>query len=71
MNCPYCGKEMELGFIQCRDGLTWTPKKQIIAALSSLGRDAIKLINGASENSNTVHAYKCSECCKVIIEYKN
>lgn len=34
MECPYCGKEMTLGYIQCRDGVTWTLKKQLISALS-------------------------------------
>ena len=27
MKCPYCNKEMESGYVQCRDGLHWTPKK--------------------------------------------
>lgn len=27
MKCPYCNDEMNQGYIQCRDGLYWTPKK--------------------------------------------
>ena len=34
MSCPYCGKEMTLGYIQCRDGVQWTLKKQFVALLS-------------------------------------
>ena len=67
--CPYCGKEMELGYIQCRDGVTWTSKKVLVAALSGLGKDSISLENGATDNANTVYAYKCSTCKKVIIDY--
>lgn len=63
MKCPYCNKEMESGFIQCRDGVTWTPKKQLVAALSFLGKGSLHLA------SNTVCAYKCGECKKVIIDY--
>ncbi len=71
MKCPYCGSEMELGYIQCRDGVTWTPKKQPIAALSALGRGSITLANGAADNARAVYAYRCSHCRKVIIDYSS
>ena len=69
MNCPYCNKEMESGYIQCRDGVTWTPKKQLVAALSFFGKGSISLENGAADNSSTVYAYKCGTCKKVVIDY--
>jgi len=69
MKCPYCNNEMELGYIQCRDGVTWTPKKQLVAALSILGKGSVSLENGAAENSRTVYAYHCKECKKVVIDY--
>ena len=69
MVCPYCGKEMQAGFIQCRDGVTWTPKKQPVASLSFLGKGAVSLENGAADNSHAVYAYNCPECKKVVIEY--
>ena len=68
MNCPYCQKEMDLGYIQCRDGLHWTPRRQPVAALSFLGRGSVPLSNGAADNGRTVYAYRCSECQKVIID---
>ena len=33
MKCPYCGKEMTLGYIQNREGVYWTEKKRKVAAL--------------------------------------
>jgi len=69
MNCPYCSGEMELGYIQCRDGVTWTPNRQLVAALSSLGKGAVSLENGAADNDRTVYAHKCAACKKVIISY--
>ncbi len=73
MNCPYCQKEMLLGYIQCRDGLTWTLHRQPVAALSSLAllweSDSLPLSNGAADNSRTVHAYRCADCKKIIIDY--
>ena len=68
MNCPYCQKEMILGYIQCRDGLHWTPRRQPVAALSCFGRGSVPLSNGAADNSRTVHAYRCADCQKIIID---
>ena len=68
MNCPYCQKEMLLGYIQCRDGVTWTPRRQPIAALSLLGKDSVRLSNGAANHSRAVYAYRCDACQKVIID---
>jgi len=70
MKCPYCNNEMELGYIQCRDGVTWTPKKQLIAALSILGKGSLSLTNGAADNSRMVYAHRCKNCQKIIIDYK-
>ena len=58
---------MQLGYIQCRDGVTWTPKKQILASLSWLGKGGMAIENGAAENSSAVYAYKCEDCKKIII----
>lgn len=69
MKCPYCEKEMTLGYIQCRDGLNWTLNKQPIAALSSLAAYKQSLANGAASGSSAVYAYNCTECKKVIIDY--
>ena len=66
MKCPYCKKEMDLGFIQCRDGLHWTPKRQFVAALSALGKGSVSLENGAG--GNTVFAHRCASCNKIIID---
>ena len=69
MKCPYCGEEMILGYIQCRDGLTWTPRRQLVAALSCFGQDAVPLSNGAADNTKTVYAHRCAACQKILIDY--
>ncbi|MBE6918439.1 MAG: hypothetical protein E7469_01995 [Ruminococcaceae bacterium] len=68
MLCPYCQKEMVLGYIQCRDGLHWTPRRQPVAALSCFGRGSVPLSNGAADNSRTVFAHRCAACQKIIID---
>ena len=71
MKCPYCDHEMELGYIQCRDGIVWTKRKMPIAALSSLsGSATILALPGAAPFSGAaVEAYRCSHCKKVMISY--
>ena len=70
MICPYCNKEMEQGFVQCRDGLHWTPKKQKIAALSGMGKGAVLIGSeeGLVPNTSAV-AYHCEDCKFVSIRY--
>lgn len=69
MNCPYCNQEMVQGFIQCRDGVTWTPREQPVAALSFLAKGSIRLANGAAHDNRTVYAHNCPRCSRVIIDY--
>ena len=69
MTCPYCQKEMALGYIQCRDGLVWTPRRQPVAALSCFGKGSVPLSNGAADNARTVYAHRCADCQKILIDY--
>ena len=69
MKCPFCDKEMTLGYIQSRDGVVWTPKKHMLSALNSYHKGITVLANGAAQSSSTVYAYKCDDCKIVIIDY--
>ncbi len=69
MKCPYCGEDMIRGYIQCRDGLHWTPKKFPVAALSVFSQGSISLANGAAENNRTIFAHHCGRCKKILIDY--
>ncbi len=69
MKCPYCGNEMLQGYIQCRDGVRWTPKLQLVSALSFLGRGSVSLENGTELENQAVYAYNCETCKKVLIDY--
>ena len=63
MQCAHCGKEMELGYIQSRDGLGWNAKKRIVSALSGTFAD--------QNLGETAVAFRCKECKKVIIDYSD
>ena len=45
MKCPYCGEEMQLGCIQCRDGVYWSEKERVIAALNIGGSTIHRVFN--------------------------
>ena len=71
MLCPYCGKEMTKGFLQCRDGLWWSEKERPVAALPFFSGERIDLSGGAAgafSGSATV-AWCCKGCEKIIVDY--
>lgn len=69
MKCPYCGKEMSLGYIQCRDGVTWNKTKRLVAAISHLGADLVLADGGGIFSGSAVAAHHCQSCKKIIIDY--
>ncbi len=66
MKCTKCNNEMELGYIQCRDGVYWSKNKRLLSAVC-LSPDAIPL-SGVFEGG-TVEAYNCQTCKQIIIKY--
>ena len=70
MKCPYCGNEMEKGYIQSRDGVVWRKKKSAVSALAALASDAILLgtSDGNPFGGNYVVVYHCADCKKFIID---
>ena len=71
MNCPYCGKEMEKGFIQCRDGVSWQKKERLVAALPGLSKDSVILArsHGSPFSGAAAIAHCCPDCKKIVIDY--
>ena len=68
--CPYCGKEMVLGYLQSWDGLAWNQKPAAIAALAYSKRDALRLAPPVGLYSNgEVEAYRCSVCRILLLSY--
>lgn len=67
--CPYCGKEMEMGYIQCRDDIWWAEKKRLAAAFPSLSKKAVKLAVSEFFSEAAVEAYLCRGCKKIEIDY--
>ena len=71
VDCPYCGDEMQAGFVRCRDGVRWSPKKPPVAALAALVPDSVVLGgHGSYAPESTAVAYNCSSCKMVVIPYE-
>ena len=70
MKCPHCNIEMEKGFVQCRDGVYWTPKKQWVSALSSMAKRAVAIgMDDKLMPKSKGLAFNCEKCKTVIIPY--
>ena len=73
MNCPNCGKEMQLGY--CHGGIPviWSPKEVKYSNLK--GKEEVyirgslsdRLIGYSTEPAPTAHI--CKDCRKVVIDY--
>lgn len=72
MKCPYCGKEMKLGYIQSPRPISWLPQQLKWFTKSGFTENgAIILSEGKLFSAPCVFAYNCSTCKAVIIDYKN
>ena len=71
MRCPYCNNEMQNGFVQCRDGVYWTPDKQWMSTFVPMAKGSVPI--GTDDkwmpNGKAV-AYHCVQCKMVIIPYE-
>lgn len=68
MNCPYCGKEMELGSIQSKKALCWYPgEKRRIVGPAKYFEGAVTLSDFHITGS-AVRAYLCRDCGKIVID---
>lgn len=70
--CPYCQSEMESGYIQCRDGISWSKQKRTIAAIqprNTRKNPSIILTASFPFSDAAVEAYVCTKCKKIVIDY--
>lgn len=66
MECPYCHKSMEKGYLNSpRDNLKWIEAEKNKGALMSHFQSGIKLTDWYE---NQVETYYCRKCQKMIID---
>jgi hypothetical protein len=67
MKCPYCGESMKLGFIHGdRFVLKWVSEEKDKGPLLQWFSKGIKLADSLANNS--VEAFCCENCKKIIID---
>lgn len=68
--CPYCDKEMYLGFInQDRYALKWVPEEKDKGSVLQWFSKGIKLTDLTTNGS--VKSFYCKNCEKIIIDIKD
>lgn len=67
MNCPFCGKEMEQGFVQSARRVLYTAQKNE-GPFSIKAKGDIVLTANNWVNPTCV-AYHCRSCKRVVIDY--
>jgi hypothetical protein len=68
MECPFCNKEMENGFVQSGKEIFWGDKKHKVFCFPH-DEGEFSLADGW--NSAVINACCCRDCKKIIIDYSN
>ena len=72
MKCPYCENEMELGFIQSVQEISWKKgEKRPLLNKAKFHEGSVILSELSLINGSAVTAYLCRACKKVIIDYSD
>ena len=66
MLCPYCGEEMDKGFVQSARPIFWSVEKKKMFYLPSETKGDISIAKGG--NGCVKESYLCRKCKKIIID---
>ncbi len=66
MNCPYCGTQMQKGFLQSGQGFIWSPEKKEDIFIASKETDID--FRGSIWKGCHAESWYCAECKKLITE---
>lgn len=70
MKCPYCGKEMEKGFMQSPQEIAWLEgEKRHFLSKADFYEGSVVLSKLSFLKGSAVTAYLCRDCKKVLIDY--
>ena len=66
MNCPYCGKPMQSGYIQSGQRIMWSPEKK--EGFHLVDRETDFIISKGFWNGCHAESWYCADCKKLITE---
>ena len=67
MNCPYCGKPMQMGYLQSARPFFWGPEKHSFFFAASKGE--VKVSEGLWDGCYAESWY-CVDCHKLVMDVK-
>ena len=67
MKCPDCNCDMEKGFLQGGNMMTWVRKPHILTMYPKKGE---VMVGRNPMNAVSVTAFICKDCKKIIVDYK-
>lgn len=70
MKCPYCGEEMESGFIKSGRSIYWGKDEMVDPIYYPNDIKVNKFSLGDLFRGCTVEAYHCSSCKKIVVSYE-
>ena len=68
MKCPYCGAEMEKGYVQSRSPIFWSEQKRLVKFPS---RERDVGVAGGELAGFYVESFYCRACNRLITEPQN
>lgn len=69
--CPYCGNELQEGFVQSDRLVFFTPKLHKIFVAPNLSKENEIVLTSSNWFYPNCTAFLCNNCKKVIIDYTN
>ena len=68
MNCPYCGKPMQSGYLQSGQRMIWSPEKKEGVHLP--GGETDFYISKGFWNGCYAESWYCVDCNKLVMDVK-
>lgn len=65
MKCPYCGHEVEEGYVQSARTIVWSVKKKAVFPSNGFSRADVP-VTGMFDAAQ--RAYLCRSCKKIVID---
>lgn len=69
MKCPFCGENMEYGYVQSARKIFFTPQRHALF-FEACDEDE-QTLSAHNFTSPTCEAFRCARCEKIIIDYSS
>lgn len=71
MKCECCNEQMQFGYLECRDIMYWTKDAKAIKSPVYKDNVIIGKHSFLSMNGNSIKAYICKNCKRILVDYND